>query len=216
MTAQPPATTPKAQLIWKIKSLHKKVIQRATPTTPKHSNSCLHPMAWSRKDVREPLRVEERLASSSYSYCYYYIKTSHKIELQTQEQVIPSATVAPKLEKCGWGLNCPIYKNLEENWDGNHQKQFQQNGISAQPQQPQMQSPQHSQTKNYQMSQNFQCSWSQTFDVPDRYSNQSKLCWEWEEGMERLKDKYGLNCFSDSESDVGEEYRYEHKYETLI
>ena len=38
--------------------------------------------------------------------------------------------------------------------------------------------------------------------------------------MERLTYKYGLDCFSDSEleseSDDGEEYRYEHKYETLI
>ena len=43
---------------------------------------------------------------------------------------------------------------------------------------------------------------------------------EWEEKMERLNEKYGLDCFSyselDSESDEGEEYRYEHKYETLI
>ena len=109
---------------------------------------------------------------------------------------------------------------MEEDWDGNHQKQFQQNGISAQPQQPQMQSPQCSQTQNYQKSQNVQCSQSHTFHVPDRYSSQSKLCREWEERMERLNDKYGLDCFSDleldSESDEGEEYRYEHKYETLI
>ena len=38
--------------------------------------------------------------------------------------------------------------------------------------------------------------------------------------MERFNNKYGLNYFSDSELDSkvdeGEEYRYEHKYETLI
>ena len=38
--------------------------------------------------------------------------------------------------------------------------------------------------------------------------------------MERLNDKYNLDCFSDSEldseSDEGEEYCYEHGYETLI
>ena len=38
--------------------------------------------------------------------------------------------------------------------------------------------------------------------------------------MERLNDKYSLDCFSDSElnseSDEGEEYRYEHNYETLL
>ena len=38
--------------------------------------------------------------------------------------------------------------------------------------------------------------------------------------MEKLNEKYGLDYFSDSEldsdSDEGKNYRYEHKYETLI
>ena len=38
--------------------------------------------------------------------------------------------------------------------------------------------------------------------------------------MERLNEKYNLDCFSDSEldsvSDEGEQYFYEHGYETLI
>ena len=38
--------------------------------------------------------------------------------------------------------------------------------------------------------------------------------------MEKLNEKYGLDYFSDSEldseSDEGENYRYEHKYKTLI
>ena len=42
----------------------------------------------------------------------------------------------------------------------------------------------------------------------------------WEAEMERLNDKYNLDCFSDSELDSeldeGEEYRYEYGYETLI
>ena len=42
----------------------------------------------------------------------------------------------------------------------------------------------------------------------------------WEAEMERLNDKYNLDCFSDSEldseSDKGEEYHYKHRYETLI
>ena len=57
-----------------------------------------------------------------------------KIESQPQEQAIPSATTAPKAEKCGWGLDCPICKNIEEDWDGDHQKQFQQKVLSTQPQ----------------------------------------------------------------------------------
>ena len=47
--------------------------------------------------------------------------------------------------------------------------------------------------------QNIQCSWSQTFHVPDRYSDQLRLCREWEGKMEKLNDKYGVNCFSNSE-----------------
>ena len=38
--------------------------------------------------------------------------------------------------------------------------------------------------------------------------------------MERLNSKYNLDCFSDleldSESNEGEQYRYEHGYETLV
>ena len=43
---------------------------------------------------------------------------------------------------------------------------------------------------------------------------------QWEEEMERLNTKYNLHCFSDSEldsePDEGEQYQYEHGYETLI
>ena len=43
---------------------------------------------------------------------------------------------------------------------------------------------------------------------------------QWGTEMERLNSKYNLDCFSDSEldseSDEGEQYHYEHGYETLI
>ena len=43
---------------------------------------------------------------------------------------------------------------------------------------------------------------------------------QWEEEIERLNSKYNLDCYSDSEldseSDEGEQYHYEHGYETLI
>ena len=46
----------------------------------------------------------------------------------------------------------------------------------------------------------------------------SQLLWEAE--MERLNEKYNLDCFLDSEldseSDEGKEYHYENRYETLI
>ena len=52
---------------------------------------------------------------------------------------------------------------------------------------------------------------------PDNMTKTRQL---WEAEMERLNNKYNLDCFSnselDSESDEGEEYRYEHGYETLI
>ena len=54
----------------------------------------------------------------------------------------------------------------------------------------------------------------------DKYLSQTKIHQQWEAEMDRLNTKYNLNCFSDSkldlESDEGEEYKYEHGYETLI
>ena len=54
---------------------------------------------------------------------------------------------------------------------------------------------------------------------PDTLS-MTKMRQQWEEEMERLNTKYNLDCFSDSEldseSDEGEQYQYEHLYETLI
>ena len=53
-----------------------------------------------------------------------------------------------------------------------------------------------------------------------KLDNMTKTRQLWEAEMERLNNKYNLDCFSDSEldseSDKGEEYRYEHVYETLI
>ena len=50
--------------------------------------------------------------------------------------------------------------------------------------------------------------------------NMTKAKQQWEAEMERLNEKYNLNCFLsselDSESDEGEQYCYEHSYETLI
>ena len=54
----------------------------------------------------------------------------------------------------------------------------------------------------------------------DKYPSQTKTHQQWEAEMERLNTKYNLDCFSDSEldseSDEGQEYHYEHGYETLI
>ena len=53
-----------------------------------------------------------------------------------------------------------------------------------------------------------------------KLDNMTRTRQQWEAEMERLNSKYNLDCFSDSEldseSDEGEEYQYEHGYETLI
>ena len=74
------------------------------------------------------------------------------------------------------------------------------------------------QTLNYQKPQNSQKPNQET--QIDRYPSQTKIHKQWEAEMERLNTKYNLDCFSDSEfdleSDEGEQYKYEHGYETLI
>ena len=53
-----------------------------------------------------------------------------------------------------------------------------------------------------------------------RSLNVTKAKQQWKEEMERLNSKYNLDCYSDSEldseSDEGEQYCYQHGYETLI
>ena len=136
-----------------------------------------------------------------------------KEEPKTEEQ--PSTS--PKAEKCGWGPDCPFCKNQEEeDWNGNWQKQLQQQLL---PQQKiQMTQAKCPQTLSYQRPQSFQKLDQETSD--GWYLSQSKICKQWEAEMERLNAKYNLDCFSDSEldseSDEGEQYKYEHGYETLI
>ena len=56
------------------------------------------------------------------------IKT--KAQGLNQPRPSPTATkqdpTATKQERCGWGPNCPICKKMEEDWDGEHQRQLQQ------------------------------------------------------------------------------------------
>ena len=59
-----------------------------------------------------------------------------------------------------------------------------------------------------------------TLNVAERYPSQTMAKQQWEAEMERLNSKYNLDCLSDSElnseSDKGEQYRYDYGYETLI
>ena len=61
---------------------------------------------------------------------------------------------------------------------------------------------------------------TQDSELNDKYPNKTRAKQQWEEEMERLNEKYNLDCFScselDSELDEGEQYHYEHGYETLI
>ena len=128
-------------------------------------------------------------------------------------------------------MNCPICKNVED-WDGEHQKQFQQTIKNIQTQDTQQKNSFQTQTtwqlqaqdpqctQDYQLPQNSQCTQTQSFDILERYVEQIHLRRKWQEKMEKPNEKYGLDYFSDSEldseSDEGENYRYKHKYEMLI
>ena len=99
-TSQCPSKLRKKQI------LHKKVHQVAPPTAQKYPSSYWHPMAWSRKDVRKLVWVEEGLANPS---CIHF-KSPIEIEPQLQELATPNAAAALKAKKCGWGPNCPFVK----------------------------------------------------------------------------------------------------------
>ena len=99
-----------------------------------------------------------------------------------------------KEEKYGWGPNCPFCKAQKEEADLPHQ-------------QGQMEGQQQKPLPKLQVKR------------PDTLS-MTKTKQQWEQQMERLNNKYNLDCFSDSEldseSDEDEQYQYQHSYETLI
>ena len=105
------------------------------------------------------------------------------------------------VEKCRWGPDCPFCKSQEKGKEENKIQQQQK----ASPQ-PKLQNPKVRQPK--------------TLSLNDKYPSQAKAKQQWEEEMERLNEKYNLNYFLSSEldleSDEGEQYHYEHGYETLI
>ena len=99
-------------------------------------------------------------------------------------------------EKCGWGPDCPFCKSQKE---GREEDKTQQE-LKASPL-PKLQRPQARRPRTLNL-------------------NKTRAKQQWEEEMERLNEKYNIDCFSsselDSESDEGEQYCYEHGYETLI
>ena len=95
-------------------------------------------------------------------------------------------------EKCSWGPDCPF---------GKYQKKLEEKKLQQQKTSPKI--------------------WKPQANRPDTLNlNMTKAKQQWEAEMETLNSKYNLDCFSDleldSESDEGEQYHYEHSYETLI
>ena len=82
--------------------------------------------------------------------------TSPKPPMKEEPKIEEQSFTSLRTDKCGWGPNCPFCKNQEkeDNWDGNHQKQLQQ----QKPPQQEIQMPLAScpQTLSYQRPQNFQ------------------------------------------------------------
>ena len=176
-------------------------------------------MAQSRVNVTKIVWVKKRLAKSPHTYIHPWIK----VKGEPYETPIPHAIVALKQikEKCGWGPNCPICKKYRKGlgWSFTRSKCSvpQQNILYTQTQgtqQPSQKKFQCPQPQNLQQPQNFQCSQSQSFDIPNLYTEQICQRKEWEEKMERLHDKYGLDYYSSSESEL--DWEEEPKYETLI
>ena len=98
-------------------------------------------------------------------------------------------------EKCSWGPVWPFCKSQEEKEEQNKVQQ------QKMPPNPKLQKPQTRRLNTLNL-------------------NMERAKQQWEAEMERLNSKFNLNCFSDSEldseSDEGEQYHYEHGYETLI
>ena len=112
-TAQPPSTTPNTPT----NSERQNPPQEGTSDSNSPLFKNIPTCAGTPWPEGKSLQVEEGLADPSS----YYSKTPHKKQ-QTQELAASSSTAAPKAEKCRWGLNCPICKNLEEDWDGDPPK----------------------------------------------------------------------------------------------
>ena len=116
--------------------------------------------------------------------------TGPKSSIKEEEPILNEQST----EKCSWGPDCPFYKSQEKK----EQNKIQQQKISPK---PKLQKPQARRPNTLNL-------------------NMTRAKQQWETEMERLNSKYNLDCFSDpeldSESDEGEQYHYEHGYETLI
>ena len=135
--------------------------------------------------------------------------SSPKPSLKEEPKIGEQSIISPKTKKCRWGPDHPFCKNQDkEDWNHKHQNKLQQKtSPQLKVQRPQARFPLNLQKPGQ--------------EVPiDQYPSQTKTHQQWEAEMEGLNTKYNLDCFSDSEldseSNEGEQYHYEHGYETLI
>ena len=117
--------------------------------------------------------------------------TSPRPPLKEEPKIDEQSAISPKAEKCRWGPDCPFCKSQKKEEENKQQQKTSPNVPKPQAKRP------------------------NTLNL-----NMTKAKQQWEAEMERLNSKYNLDCFSDSEldseSDKGEQYCYEHGYETLI
>ena len=106
-----------------------------------------------------------------------------------EESKMEEQATSLKAEKCGWGADCPFCKAQKKEEETKQQQKLSPNLPKPQAKRP------------------------NTLSL-------NKTRQQREAEMERLNSKYNLDCFSDSEldseSDEGEQYKYKHRYETLI
>ena len=129
-----------------------------------------------------------------------------KTEAPPQVAAIPYAVVMPKeaVEKVLMGTALPHLQEWGGTWRGrlelcNRQKRTAKEWVPTKHSVPPV-------TKHSVQ--------IQSFNVPDRYSEQIRLRREWEEKMECLNEKYNLDYYSSLEYDSN--FELEHKYEMLI
>ena len=136
--------------------------------------------------------------------------SSPKPSLKEEPKIGEQSIISPKTEKCRWGTRLSFLQKSGQGrlgwqisktrYNGKHHPNQKCKGLKQD-------APQtyRSLVKRHQLT---------------SIQARQKPCQQWEAEIERLNTKYNLDCFSDSEldseSNKGEQYHYEHRYEMLI
>ena len=127
------------QQIQKVKSLHKKVLQRSTHHHSKTSQFALPPNGLKQERCQgtsSMLRKEWPIPPTNNTATATISKPPLKIEPKPRNNQPPVQHHHQKQSNVDGDQKCQFHlqKNIEGDWDGDYQKQFQQG--SPQPQQP--------------------------------------------------------------------------------